>query len=314
MKQTGGTWNPDKRSMFFMAGDFGRLRLTVDEWKPTNRFDPRVANLFAVNDFAAIGKAVDRTGPAWQQFVASLETGCDTFLDSGIFFLTNVHKRAHNTTMDEALALPPEEIDNFDWLFDVYVELCTEFGDVLWGYNELDQGGKAHKIRTRDRLEGLGLSPIPVYHPLNDGWAYFDDLAQEYDRMCFGNVVQAHGVTRHKLMATLFERHAQYPDLFVHILGMTPAELQMGLPFDSCDSSTWTAIFRYPQAVRFAASGRKRWPMPADWVQPLGASASQLLQAGNLSLLELWSLVSNISQHHDTLLDHFGPDRYPNAA
>ena len=56
---------------------------------------------------------------------------------------------------------------------------------------EVDQGGRENKIKTRARLEKMGLRPIPVYHPLNDGWDYFDYLAENYDRICMGNVVNA---------------------------------------------------------------------------------------------------------------------------
>ena len=154
--------------------------------------------------------------------------------------------------------MAPEEIDHFEWLYDIYVEVCTELGDQLWGYSELDQGGRENKVRTRHQLEGLGLKPIPVYHPLNDGWSYFDDLAQEYDRICYGNLVQANGYIRKRLLATAYERHIAYPDLFIHFLGLTPNELQMSLPFDSADSSAWTAPFRWNRrSPRFGASGRR---------------------------------------------------------
>ena len=62
-------------------------------------------------------------------------------------------------------------------------------------------------------LEQMGLRPIPVYHPFNDGWDYFDYLAERYDRICFGNVVQADRETRKRLVATAWERHRKYPHL-----------------------------------------------------------------------------------------------------
>jgi hypothetical protein len=51
-------------------------------------------------------------------------------------------------------------------------------------------------------LEQMGLRPIPVYHPFNDGWHYFDYLAERYDLVCFDNVVQADRETRKRLVAT----------------------------------------------------------------------------------------------------------------
>ena len=62
------------------------------------------------------------------------------------------------------------------------------------------------------QAESLGLKPIPVYHPLLDGWDYFDELAAQYDRICFGNIVQAPAATRIRLLHTLWERHRRYPD------------------------------------------------------------------------------------------------------
>jgi hypothetical protein len=58
------------------------------------------------------------------------------------------------------------------------VEHATTYADRLSGYTELDQGGRDHKRRTRTRLHDLGLNPIPVYHPFNDGWDYFG--AEQY--------------------------------------------------------------------------------------------------------------------------------------
>jgi hypothetical protein len=266
--------------------------------------------LYAINEFASVNNKLNKNCEAWKRFQHSLDIGCDTFLDSGIFNLTNNHMRKHGTTMDEALALAPEEIDNFDWLFDLYLEVCTEYGEQVWGYSELDQGGKENKIKTRAKLESLGLSPMPVYHPLNDGWDYFDDLAKNYDRICFGNLVQASSTVRIRLLLTAFERHHEYPDLFIHFLGLTPSELQMSMPFDSADSSTWTAIFRYPQATRFSAAGKKRWALPFNWFTPYKADDEQLRKVSNLTLTDLACSAESIKHYHETLNKSLGINRY----
>ena len=109
-------------------------------------------------------------------------------------------------TMDEVLSMAPEKLDGFDSLFDKYVRIIKEIGEESWGYIEIDQGGKDNKIKTRDRLHKLGFNPIPVYHPLVDGWDYFDYLAERYDRICLGNIVQAQNETRKRLLATMWER------------------------------------------------------------------------------------------------------------
>lgn len=199
------------------------------------------------------------------RMVRLLDQGHKILLDSGIFNLTNEHKRATGCSMDEALSLPPDEIQGFDRLFDRYVELATSYQDRLWGYIELDQGGRENKIRTRERLHGLGLAPIPVYHPLHDGWDYFDELAEGYDRMCFGNVVQANHPTRVRLLHTMWERRRQYPHLWVHVLGLSACEWCLPCPPDSCDSSSWLNALRYPAVRTESAALRRLGEMGHRW-------------------------------------------------
>jgi hypothetical protein len=175
-----------------------------------------------------------------------LDAGLPVLLDSGIFWLTSQHMKAHRVSMETALALSPEEIDGFAELYERYVQLVRRYGDRLWGYIELDQGGAVNKRRTRARLEAEGLAPIPVYHPLNDGWDYFDELAAGYDRMCVGNTVSASHAVRLRLLYTIWERRRAYPDLWVHILGLTANEWILSAPPDSCDSSTWLSPLRWP--------------------------------------------------------------------
>lgn len=169
------------------------------------------------------------------------------FLDSGVYALTNRHAEKHNVTMNVALSMPPNKLDGFDELFDKYIGILKKYGDQLWGYIEIDAGGRENKIKTRARIEKLGFRPIPVYHPLNDGWDYFDYLAKRYDRICFGNVVMADRETRKRLIATAWERRRKYPDLWIHALGLTPSELLNAYPINSCDSSTWIGPSRWAQ-------------------------------------------------------------------
>jgi hypothetical protein len=300
MKKTDGKWDKDDRCKYFFAGGGNDQKPTVPEY-PT---------LFAVNEFAAVGRPLGRKGRPWEKFMESLDAGVDTFLDSGIFFLTNQHKRAHDVSMDDALALAPEEIDNFNWLFDVYCEICSEFGDRLWGYNELDQGGRENKRRVRATLEAEGLNPIPVYHPLNDGWDYFDELAQGYDRMCFGNLVQADAHTRRRLFATAYERHADYPDLFIHFLGITPNEMQMGLPWDSADSSSWLAMWNWPSSMKVGAAGRRGWKIPEKWHTPFSAPFEVREHVARFAMTEMTLMTRGMKHYHDTRSDYFGTPTY----
>lgn len=322
MIRTQGRWNPEHRGIYFSAGTIGGANMSDDQIGQTGKYLSPTCNLYAVNHFATPGSGVSRSSSAWRQFMLSLDRGLPTFLDSGIFFLTNVHKRAHNTTMDEALALAPEEIDHFSWLWDVYLELCSEFGDVLWGFNELDQGGRENKIRIRAKIEAEGLKPIPVYHPMNDGWDYFDDLAVGYDRICWGNLVQANRWIRMRLLLTAFERHRSYPDLFIHFLGLTPSELQAGLPFDSADSSTWSMCVRYPTSVKYSVMGKRALlqrpefglPMAYDGVgDNLDGSQNKRMAVFNMATLDYWSTQIGLGHWHAEVAETFDMERYPTS-
>lgn len=265
-KTAGGAFNPAERGVYFMASAapdrFNALRgggySGVPVHAPIHRHI--LVSVHGMNE------TMEDTMTAYT------EAGGVVFIDSGVFTLTNDHVRAHGGTMDEALALPPEEIDGFDKLFEKYVDVCTRWGDRCWGYTELDQGGRANKVRTRARLEGLGLQPIPIYHPLNDGWDYFDELAEQYDRIAFGNVVQADARTRLRLVATVWERRRKYPHLWVHLLGLTPSEVLNAYPLDSCDSSTWLSPVRWG-VLHPRAMLKSLGTLTGEYSHPIGGGA-----------------------------------------
>lgn len=229
MKQTGGTWDPSRWPLYFMASEVFTLgEATLHE---TDNL------LVAVNE---IVEAKGREG-----FETLLLRGRKVFLDSGVYSLATQHAKANNISMDQALGLAPEQVSGFDELFRAYVDIVQTYEPGLWGYIEIDQGGRDNKTRTRARLEAMGLRPIPVYHPLNDGWDYFDELASQYDRICLGNVVMARSEERKRLLATLWERRRRYPNLWIHALGVTPSQVSLAYPMNSCDSSTWLSSVRW---------------------------------------------------------------------
>ena len=256
MKNTGGRWDPKEKNIYFIASDVGSLLLGAK----SNNFV-----LMAVNEIAG------------EEDLAHIEKWCDqgkrVFIDSGVFNLANSHSKTHNMRMDEALALAPDQIDGFDKLLSRYCKLIDRIGDKVWGYIEVDQGGRENKIKTRAKLEGLGLRPIPVYHPFNDGWDYFDYLGENYDRICFGNVVQADRLTRQRLLATAWERRRKYPNLWIHLLGMTPNEWLHAFPINSCDSSTWLRMVRWAAAFRPTVALKPFSPMSRNFTYQMGSEA-----------------------------------------
>ena len=255
--KTQGRWDRDKdRNTYFLATNLSNQKITAG------------ANhhyiLIAVNEINSNG--ID-------EIVSLADGGAAILLDSGIFWLTNQHKRAHGISMNEALALPPSEIDGFDDLLAKYLRIVHTLGDKLWGVIELDQGGQDCKRETRAMLHQEGIFPMPVYHPLNDGWDYFDELASNYDRIAIGNVVQADARTRLSLLTTLWERRRNYPELWVHMLGYTLDATLLGWPVDSCDSSTWLAGVRWAGGTDEYSLLSRAGALGGDFRYQLGSDA-----------------------------------------
>jgi len=210
------------------------------------------------------------TGSMEETIVQMAQGGAQWLIDSGVYFLATDHAKAHGITMNEALSTAPENIDGFEDLYDRYVQFIRRNEQIIWGYIEIDMGGRENKMRTRARLENdEGLHPIPVYHPLNDGWDYFDYLADHYERMCVGNIVYAPPEDRKRILATLWERKRKYPRLWIHLLGYTPNVVTLSYPMDSMDSSSWLAPLRW-RRMKPMAMLRTVGQMPHDYMYVVG--------------------------------------------
>lgn len=234
------------------------------------------------------------------------------FLDSGVYNLATQHAKRHHITMDEALCADPETIDGFSSLFTSYVALVKKYEDRLWGYIEIDQGGKENKKKTRKKLESLGLRPIPVYHPFNDGWDYFDELAGQYDRICFGNIVKATSKDRKHLIATAWERKRNYPDLWIHFLGLTPNQWLNAFPMSSGDSSSWLSSLRWSHFSCYC-DGQSLGEMGEAYQYILGEKSDHI--AGSRKALAFSGYVANMNTRcwraHLALLEQEGFCLYP---
>lgn len=236
MIATGGRWDRDDWPKYFLAhvtpSFLGAAPYSRDHLLPVNEILP--------SDEAAVEALIDG--------------GVNLLLDSGVFSLANAYASKNRIGIDVALSLPPDRIDGFDQLFKRYCELVTRWGNKVWGYVEIDQGGGEHKKRTRGILLDKGFRPIPVYHPLADGWDAFDELAETYDRVCFGNVMAAEVQERKRLLATAWHRRSRYPNLWVHLLGVTPSALTLAYPLNSCDSSAMLSSARWGRLHAWAAT------------------------------------------------------------
>jgi hypothetical protein len=245
---TGGRFDRDAPRAYFISGEPERVESTQ-----------HAHVLVAVNEVKS-GKHVD-----------TLERLCDdesrtVLLDSGIFNLTMGHARAHGLTMDEVLKLHPSELDGWNALLDRYLGLVVRFADRLWGFIELDLGGATVKRETRAMIEReTGRVPMPVYHPFLDGWDYFDELAQGYDRLCSANLVKAAAPIRLRLIHTAYERARAYPYLWQHLLGVFPNENLLGLPMrGSFDSSSWVTSLRWMPSWRAWSNLKMTAHFPPD--------------------------------------------------
>jgi hypothetical protein len=228
-KTSGALYDATEGPIYFLASDTGRQR---DVWQ----LHPYL--LTAVTELR--DQKARRLVEAWQK------AGVKMLLDSGVFTFAMDYAREHDVPLQQALAMDPETADGFTDLFDQYVQIVQLFGAQSWGYIELDLGGRESKRRLRARLEGLGFGPIPVYHPMTDGPAYLDELAETYDRVCIGNLVSARGLDRVRLLATVNEAVRRHPTTWFHVLGVTPSETQIALRCHSTDSSSWIAPIKYP--------------------------------------------------------------------
>lgn len=256
-RTSGGKFDPAEPFCYFLATSTSRHMEAVRALPDEGIYEyPHV--LVAVNE---VETAKDR---------ALLDELCDRrslLLDSGIYNLTVTHARAHDMTMNDALLLAPEEVDGFDRLYDRYCELVTTYSDRLWGFIELDLGGPLVKPETRARIEAdTGLVPMPVCHLLGDGWDYYEALVAEYDRLCMGNLVMANAADRVRMLHAVHERAKAHPDVWHHLLGVTPNPLTHALPIHgSSDSSTWLNGVRWLASWRTGAMGAALGHFPEDF-------------------------------------------------
>lgn len=228
----GGAYDPvEDRCAYFLASDTSRLTDAAHLYRYL---------LVPVNNVM--------TPKHEALMVEWMDKGCKVLLDSGVFDLASKHAAKHAPmTFYQALGLHPAELDGYDRLMDRYHYLASTYGDRLWGYAEVDQGGTDVKVETRATLEAAGLDPLPVYHPLQDPPAYLDRLlAEGYTRLMVGNVVQSDAPTRRAILAMLWEKQRGYPDVWFHLLGLTPSPVTHAYPFHSADSSSWMNAIRWP--------------------------------------------------------------------
>lgn len=174
-----------------------------------------------------------------------IDLGKNVLIDSGVFDLAKKFSQNKNISLSQAFSMDPTQVDGFEELFDKYVQVIRPLKDELWGYIEIDLGCQKDKTATRKRLKDLGLNPIPVYHFLTDSEDYLDFLCQNNNRICIGNLAQSNHRTRIDILSKIEKKRKQYPDLFIHFLGLSLSPYCFMFQIDSCDSSEFSAPVRW---------------------------------------------------------------------
>ncbi|MFA5416938.1 MAG: hypothetical protein WC341_00630 [Bacteroidales bacterium] len=218
----GGTFDPTSPNLYFIATDTYAMKITIHNELTRSLLIP--IPILKKQDADLLKK--------WSK------TGVNIMLDSGVYSLAQILVKK-GMTQTQAFGMTPEEIPGFFKLKNAYIQLIKEFENDIWGYVEIDFGGQENKKRVRAELEGIGLRPIPVFHPFNDKPEYFDELASTYDRICIGNIVYAETAERIRILHALFERKKKYEPLWIHLLGHTPNQNIYTFPMNSCDSTNW---------------------------------------------------------------------------
>jgi hypothetical protein len=255
-KHTHGNWNPRDEKLLFIAGNnwrrpygFAKLNLSDDPLLPrflNTSMEERkyVHKLCSLRDF---------TPQNFREDIAiELEDYKYLFIDSGIFGLAMDYAKAADISHNEALTTPIAEIPGWPAFRDFYIDLCRFVKDDCWGYVELDLGGTQQKIATRTWLEEQGLEPIPVWHPLYDGIDYGRYLMERYDRICLGNIVKSDAKTRMDVLEAMTMAKQEFPDVWVHALGLGPVDFCTSYNINSMDATSWLSPVMYARSFVYA--------------------------------------------------------------
>lgn len=266
MIHTHGKWNPSDPRIVFAPGN-GAITVFSDRCEEANKntdceelfhrsqsVAKGVSKLYSLLSIYPGTKWAAKTNDAgWKkQIDEHIHWHERFFLDSGVFGLAAEHARKHNVSHNEALKTPVEQIEGWASFVAFYVHVCRMYKDSMWGYVELDLGGTYQKIKTRSYLEGLGLKPIPVWHPLQDGLDYGEMLMQNYDRICLGNLVKSDEDTRQTVLRAMAKVKGRKYTTWVHALGLAIVPFALSYPINSLDAMTWMAAMMYPKRQTYS--------------------------------------------------------------
>lgn len=171
--------------------------------------------------------------------VISMIHKCRNFiLDSGVFTMINSGKQF-----------------NLDRYVDEYADFIKKYKIRQYVELDVDQIIGVKKTRElRARLEErVGWRSIPVWHTIRGKESFIQDC-KDYDYIALGYFL-TEGLKSNvtEKYAKAFVDKAHEHNCRIHGLGFTKCEHLKNIPFDSVDSSTWSASRRYGITFRFDA-------------------------------------------------------------
>jgi hypothetical protein len=267
IQKTNGKWSRKEMGLYFLA-------LWDTDMPSKLSTMPYQQNISALIEYGLLAREGDPVAEA----IGLTKIYRHLFIDSGVFSLANAEAKRRNASFEEGLTLKLSDIETGEEYLAAYMAMCQQIKDHVWGFVEVDLGGRDEKIKTRERFHEAGLYPIPVYHPLLDGTDYLDYLCDRYDRICVSNLVQSNSETRAVLTAFVFDRIMKRPEKkrpYVHYLGVSPGQAHFAHNcLGSCDSSSWS------MGRRFGTEQTMIFSQIVPFVSPEGENKYAPVQGG----------------------------------
>ena len=249
IKTSGGRYNPENKGIYFPATDLNRLLRNIH-----------------VHERALVPLNILKGEQSQDKLSEIAKHGVNLFIDSGCFFLASEMAKRNNISIDDAFALPPSEVIGYASYMEVYFKFLSKYESDIWGIVEMDFGGADGKKAFRKEAHKRGFYPIPVYHLLVDPAEYLEELLSTHDRICIGNLAQMGSGDVKRVLPALWDACSKYPDVWVHLLGVTPRPRLVAYPFHSYDSSSWLAAVKWTNGYtvsyhysKFGTPGKEFW-------------------------------------------------------
>lgn len=228
MKHTTGVWNPKEKHLSFAAGADFIFPLIY------KGILPDIKPKFKLNGLIELGSFNKNKAEQYFNYFDNL------LVDSGAFSIASAYCKKHNIPLNQAFLTKYTSLDNYAKHWDKYIKVAQDYKDKYFGIVEIDLGGYQGKQEIRALIEQQGIIPIPVFHALVDPIEYFEQLVNEYDRVCISNIAFASKSDRVKIMLYInYYLYKQNLNTFIHWLGVGIVDSLFYNLLGSCDATTW---------------------------------------------------------------------------